>query len=244
MQIIIDKLKCKAEIGETLLTIARRNNIHIPTLCHLDALTGQGNCRMCMVEVIEGTRKIVVASCMYTVTKPIEIITNSEALIKMRKTLVMLLSARVPHNEIILKLKQQYDLPPVARFKSDDEEECILCGLCARACDEMRIYAISTVNRGVHKKLSTPFNEPSAVCIGCGACVQVCPTGAIKVKDIKEKRIMWNKTFELLRCSICDKPFITRESFEYVKNKINTDTVCENCRKEISAEKLKEIYGI
>ena len=57
MQIIIDKVKCEAKLGETLLTIARKNNIHIPTLCHLDALAGQGNCRMCMVEVSEGKTK-------------------------------------------------------------------------------------------------------------------------------------------------------------------------------------------
>jgi hypothetical protein len=83
MQIIIDKVKCEAKLGETLLTIARRNNIHIPTLCHLDALAGQGNCRMCMVEVSEGKTKKMVASCIYPVTKSIEVITNSEALTTM-----------------------------------------------------------------------------------------------------------------------------------------------------------------
>ena len=245
MQIIIDKVKCEAKLGETLLTIARKNNIHIPTLCHLDALAGQGNCRMCMVEVIEGKTKKMVASCIYPVTKPIEVITNSETLTKMRKTLVMLLSARVPHNNTVLKLRQEYNLPPVTRFKSNDEEECILCGLCTRACDEMGISAISTVNRGINKKVSTPFEEPSTVCIGCGACAHVCPTGAIKIEDIGEERIIWEKSFELLRCSNCGKPFITRVGFEYIKNKINTEieTVCENCRKDAITKKLRDIYG-
>jgi bidirectional [NiFe] hydrogenase diaphorase subunit len=246
MEIIIDKVKCEARPGETLLSIAQRNNIHIPSLCHLDALTGQGNCRMCIVEVIEGKREKVVASCIYPVTKPIEVKTSSETLTKMRKTLVMLLSARVPHNQTISKLRQQYNLPPVTRFKSDDEEECILCGLCTKACDEMGIYAISTVNRGVSKKVSTPFDEPSTVCIGCGACAYVCPTGAIKIKDMDDKRIMWNKTFELLRCRECGEPFITRESFEYMTAKVNRETepICEKCKKKTSIEKLTEIYGI
>lgn len=246
MQIIIDKIKCEARPGETLLSVARRNNIHIPTLCYMDALIGQGNCRMCIVEVVDGNRKKVVASCIYPVTKPIEVITDSKTLFRMRRTLVMLLSARIPCNAAISKLRQQYELPPVTRFKSEDREECILCGLCVRACEEMGLYAISTVNRGINKKVSTPFDEPSAVCIGCGACAHVCPTGAIKIKDDGNKRIMWDKTFKLLKCSECGEPFITQESLRYMKAKANNDIgqVCDKCKKKANADKLKDIYGI
>ena len=247
MEIIIDGKKCEAKAGETILSVAQKNDIYIPTLCHFHALAGQGNCRICIVEVTERNRTKIVTSCIYPVTKPIKVVTNSETLFQMRRTLVMLISARIGHNEVISELRQQYDLPPITRFKPFDEDQCILCGLCVRACEEMGIYAISTVNRGIDKKVSTPFDQPSKVCVGCGACAQVCPTEAIKITDNDKLRIMWNKTFELLKCSKCGKPFITRECYEFLNAKINTtadEFMCEKCKRSIAAEKFKNVYGI
>ena len=183
MKITIDGQKYEAQYGEYILDVARRNNIFIPTLCHLEALPGQGNCRLCIVEVLEGKRRRVVVSCSYPVKGEIEVLTNSERIRKMRKNIVRLLAAAAPDSDFMKELQKEYGLQGEERFQVTRGEDCILCGLCVRACEELGIYAISTVNRGITKKVSTPFTEPSEVCIGCGACAYVCPTGSIKVKE-------------------------------------------------------------
>jgi len=241
MQIIIDGIKCEANPGEYILDIARRNGIEIPTLCHSDALPGQGVCRLCIVEVIDEGRSRIVTSCIYPVTKEIEVKTRTEKIIKMRKNIIMLLAARTPQNKLINRLMEEYDIPPITRFKVDSDEECILCGLCVRACDEIGISAISTVDRGITKKISTSFDEPSKVCIGCAACAYVCPTGAIKVSESGNQRTIWGKSFELLRCSSCGEYFITREHYEYVRKRLDNsfdEILCDKCKKKTAAMKL------
>jgi len=243
MNIVIDGKECRAEHGEYILDVAKRNGIHIPALCHSEALPGQGNCRMCIVEIIDNSRRKIVTSCSYPITKEIEVVTCSEKIKKMRKTIMRLISARAPSSDLIKQLSEEYDLPPETKFKIDKEEKCILCGLCVRACGEVGAHAISTVNRGTIKKVSTPFEETPPECIGCGACAYVCPTGAIEIEEHQGKRTIWNKTFELLKCTGCGDYFMTQEQYEYIKNKkgIAIDgLLCDKCRKKSTGEKLKE----
>lgn len=61
----------------------------------------------------------------------------------------------------------------------------MLCGLCVRACKEIvGVSAISVIQRGISKKVSTPFEVTSSRCIGCGTCVLICPTGAFKFENV------------------------------------------------------------
>lgn len=247
MKITIDGKPCEAEYGEFILDIAKRNGIDIPTLCHSDALPGQANCRLCIVDTIENGWHKIVTSCVFPVTKEIEVVTNSEQIRTMRRTIIMLLLARVPENEYLNKLKREYAVPDLDRFATDSREECVLCGLCVKACEKLGSSAISTVNRGITKKVSTPYDEPSRQCIGCSSCAAVCPTGAIKATDKGNRRTIWNKTFELLSCERCGNLFITREQNEYINNKLGsapTELLCETCKKAVTSEKLKNIYGI
>ena len=50
-KITINGSEIEAESGETILEVARKNGIEIPTLCYYDRLTKAGTCRMCLVEV-------------------------------------------------------------------------------------------------------------------------------------------------------------------------------------------------
>lgn len=244
MKIIIDGKLCESAYGEYILDVARRNNIHIPTLCHSEALPGQGNCRLCVVEVVENHRKKVVTACVYPITKEIEVITNSDNIKNIRKTILMLLSARVPENKYINEQKEEYGVLNMKRFHVDQEENCILCGLCVRACEEMGSSAIATVNRGITKKVSTPYDEPSSECIGCGACAHVCPTEAIKIEEKDGKRTLWNRTFELIKCSKCGKYFATKEELEYIHKRLDSDEdmfVCSKCKQHLNAKKMKDV---
>ncbi|MEO0126190.1 MAG: molybdopterin-dependent oxidoreductase, partial [candidate division WOR-3 bacterium] len=68
-------------------------------------------------------------------------------------------------------------------FFERDYNLCVLCGRCVRACAELRdAYVIDFHHRGPKTLVGTPFNLPhlDANCQFCGACVDACPTGAMR----------------------------------------------------------------
>ena len=241
MKIIIDGKTCEAETGQFLLDIARQNGIEIPSLCHHGALPGQACCRLCIVEIeaSNGWRSVVV-SCVYPVKENISVYTSSEKITRLRKSVLSLLKERSPEFQgPLADYCSEYGVSGQGlRFNVKKDEKCILCGLCVKACDEMGTFAIQTVMRGIQKQVSPPFDEPSSVCIGCTACARVCPTHAIEYTNDDEKRIIWNKTFSLVKCAGCGKPYATEEELQWLKDKL-LDTelnlaYCPKCRGCIS----------
>lgn len=247
MKIIIDGKVCEAEGGEFILQVARRNNIYIPTLCHSDALAGLGSCRLCVVEVIDRGRSKVVTSCIFPITKEIEVITNSDRIKRMRKNIITLLQIRCPENEEVLKLAEAFGVERsrVERFKLDNRENCVLCGLCTKACNELGAGAISTVNRGIYKEVASPYYEPSSECIGCASCANVCPTNAIKIKERDGKREIWGKKFDMVKCDCCGEYFATEEHIKYAYNKLGEEPgkmFCNKCKREASTKEIKDMF--
>lgn len=248
MRIVIDGKTCEAEHGEYILTVAKRNGIDIPNLCHSDALPGIGSCRLCVVELIEGRKTKVVASCIYPVTREVEVRTNSQKIIGIRKTIMKLLLSQARGNEYLNNLAEQYGLKPSKLIGlADKEDDCILCGLCVKACEEMGANAISTASRGISKRVTTPYDEPSAVCVGCGSCAAVCPTKAIEIEEKNNTRTIWGKTFELLKCQRCGQYYAPKEYIEFMEKKLGEKLegeYCSSCRKAMNAEKFRDIYRI
>ncbi|HYF81431.1 MAG TPA: 2Fe-2S iron-sulfur cluster-binding protein [Clostridia bacterium] len=113
MKVLIDGRTCEAEYGEYILAVAKRNGIDIPTLCHSDALDGLGTCRLCVVELVEAEKTKIVASCIYPITRELEIRTDSSRIFRIRKTIMKLLLSRAPENEHLNSLALQYGLQPV-----------------------------------------------------------------------------------------------------------------------------------
>jgi len=182
MKITIDGKEVDAEPGQTILEVARINGIHIPTLCYHPALKPFGACRLCSVEIERHGRKRVVTACNYPVEDGLEVRTNSPEIIEIRKMLIELLLARCPEEKRIQELAREYGVAePRSRFTLENEH-CILCGLCARVCEELvGVSAINFIGRGVERKVGTPYEELSDDCIGCGSCALVCPTEAIRL---------------------------------------------------------------
>lgn len=247
IEITINGKACTCEKGEFLLEVARRNGFYIPTLCHHPGLSEQGCCRVCLVEVVDkrGKSKIVV-SCVYPIESPCKVYTDSERVKEDRAVVLMLLQARAPKSTEIAALCKHYGGASGERFKALDGEKCIMCGLCARACGSLGTGAISTVLRGTEKKISTPYDEPSAACIGCLSCASVCPTSAIPYSDGKTKRAIWGREFEVLHCKECGAVIGTKEEILYAAKRAGEEPkeLCPECKKKVMSEVLASAYGI
>ncbi len=177
----INGKEVQGQDGWTVLDVARSSGIDIPTLCHHSALESSGACRLCMVEVNDGKRSRMVASCLYPIREGVKVLTNSERVRNVRRWILQMLVDEYPGSERIRQLARSYGVRE-SRFRSDDvEDTCIRCGLCVRACDEVAgMRAISFSNRGVRKKVTTAFQLPSEECVGCGSCLYVCPTESME----------------------------------------------------------------
>jgi heterodisulfide reductase subunit A len=191
VSLTIDGIETKVEEGTTILEAAKSLHIEIPTLCYHPALSPFGACRLCSVEVRSRSRSRIVTSCNYPVEPGIVVDTRSPDVIETRKMILELLLARCPNVKIIQDLAREYGIEK-PRFKLE-EEECILCGLCTRMCEErIGVSAINFVGRGVDRDVKTPFQRTLDidldVCLACGACATVCPTGAIKLEDMTRKK--------------------------------------------------------
>jgi len=213
INITIDGRKLEVAEGSTILEAARENGIEIPTLCYHEALEPFAACRLCVVE-LEGPRgSRLVASCVYPCEEGAVVHTNSEMVQHSRRTTVELLMTFASHVPLVQELAAQLGArEPRVRLESND---CILCGLCVRACQEIvGVSAISLINRGIEKKVKPPFEIASSVCIGCGTCVFVCPTGAITLEDIGRPRLAheWHSEFQARPCRVCGDHYLVPES--------------------------------
>ncbi len=247
----IDGKTVAVERGTTILEAAQQVGIRIPTLCHHEALTPYGGCRLCIVEVVRGDQRQIVSSCAYAVEEGIKVKTVTDRIVKLRRFIVGLLLAEAPQANVLQDLAEELGIRPPARFKPHNEL-CIACGLCVRACRELvGVRAIDLAQRGYEKKAAAPFFERSADCIGCGTCFAICPTGAITLRDIAEgERFMqpdgsvvegpariidnWKVNFDMQRCKVCGEAFAPSFQLAYIKKKARLADdffdVCVNCR--------------
>ena len=185
----INDSEVEAEIGWTVLETARHYGIEIPTLCYHEAVSASGACRLCMVELKDGDWSKLVASCIYPVAEGIHIHTDTPRVQNVRRWIFEMLLAQCPASSDIKELANKYGVESTRFSIENPDEDCMVCGLCTRACDEIvGLSAISIMDRGVHKKIGAPFSKPTEVCVACGCCVTICPTGAMRtlIESVRE----------------------------------------------------------
>jgi NADH dehydrogenase/NADH:ubiquinone oxidoreductase subunit G len=170
----INGLNVTVEEGTTLLVAAKFFGFPIPTLCHMEGLPPYGACRLCVVEIGEGPKARMVSSCTYPVEAGLVVRTSSARVVRARKMVIELLLASCPQSKVIQDLASEHGVRQ-QRFRQENED-CILCGLCVRMCSEqMMAHAIGFRGRGETRSIGTPFDIKSEVCRLCGGCIYVCP---------------------------------------------------------------------
>lgn len=249
IRITIDGKTFTAKDGETILEVARRNQINIPTLCYASWAEPQGGCRLCSVEFTkpswDGWCKVVTA-CNHPVQKDMIVYTRSERIVNIRKNIIDLLLARCPNTPEIQKIAEEYGITKTSFIPREDPDDCILCGLCVKACEKIGAYAISTVGRGTEKEVCTPFRVESNDCVGCACCAQVCPTNFIKYEEERGVRKIWGSEFTMLACKECGKTWLTEAQVEhFLKNNDNVQRdyfeKCDACHRKETVKTFTQI---
>jgi predicted molibdopterin-dependent oxidoreductase YjgC len=225
LTLTVDGKTVQVNPGATILDAARSAGANVPTLCHDDRLHPYGACRICMVEV-EGTPRRMLPACTTPAAEGMSVLTQTPALVEARKAILELLLINHPLDcpvcdkagECSLQdLVHEYGLGPGTfteekRTSSPDyaspviernQDRCILCGKCVRACSERcGVGALTFSMRGGRSRISTAFDKPLD-CEFCGECLEICPVGALTAKQSKHKARPWNIEQTSSACLYC-----------------------------------------
>jgi bidirectional [NiFe] hydrogenase diaphorase subunit len=216
----INGLDVQVEEGTTLLEAAQYIGFPIPTLCHMEGLSPYGACRLCLVEIGEGPKAKLVSSCTYPAEEGLKVRTASRRVMRARKMVLELLLATCPQSKIIQDLAAEYEIRQ-QRFRQE-YEDCILCGLCTRMCEEqMMAKAIGFRGRGEKRTIGTPFDIKSEECRLCGGCMYVCPACTLRCTFTEPEKAICGG------CANLTPPCIEKDKFEDMMCYMDPCVACE-----------------
>ncbi len=231
----IDGQPVEGREGNNILEVALDEGFSIPHLCYSEAVKPYGACRLCLVEVVKNGRSKMTTSCTYPVLDGIEVLTKTEKVMQARRMMIELILAMCPGDPLIQNMAAELGVSKV-RFKKE-EKDCILCGLCARVCEEVvGANAIHFAFRGDRREMVPPFQGEAMSCIACGACVVACPVDVIRMKEEGDERtiIRWKRTLKMKKCKTCGNYFAPWFQLEKFREKVELPKdffdVCYTCR--------------
>jgi NADH-quinone oxidoreductase subunit G len=225
VNLTIDGKQVTVSKTATIYQAAEQVGIKIPVLCYAKKLFPYGACRVCLVEV-EQMKGRLIPSCTTPVTEGMIVTTMSDEILKVRKTVLEFLLVNHVLDCPVCDKGGECDLQDLVydyevttnRFEGEkfnlptDEinpliernmNRCVLCGKCARVCDEVVGYgSYSFINRGFETKIATAFDR-GLNCEFCGQCVSMCPVGAILPRPFKFKARPWQLKEVDTVCGYC-----------------------------------------
>lgn len=218
----IDTHELTTSDEDTVLETARKNGIHIPTLCYHPALKPSGSCKLCAVEVeYSNGRTLTMLSCVLKVKPGMVIRTQGAAVHQARAKALKRLLQMAPQARRLHELAQReaIALPPAP-------DGCIRCRLCVRVCKEIIGQEALRLEKLDGRLQVVPNTDR---CIGCGTCANLCPTQVIKVIDEGQMRTIRTKymiigVHPLERCEGCGKYYATEKQVDLVERRTEPHT--------------------
>lgn len=219
----IDGKDVSANKGETILQVARANDIYIPTMCYIAKTTPCASCRMCVVEA-EGVEGFVL-SCNTPPTEGIEITTNNAELELERTNIMKLYDVNHPLECGVCDKSGECDLQNKTlefdvsqqNFSAKDQPRkiedwglinydpalCIMCEKCTHVCNEVIGDDAIDVKFGGYGSTIIPKDADTLDCTFCGECIAVCPVGALVSSDFKYTANAWELSRVPSTCAHC-----------------------------------------
>lgn len=201
-----------------LIEAIREQGIAVPALCYHPALSPAGACKLCAVELTRRDRGSKIGlSCCIKVREGLEVRTDTELVHEAREKAFHDLIRHAPESQKIRDLAREFGiaLPPAP-------DECIRCRLCVRVCREVVGASALTVEKRDGASYVVP--HPENPCLGGATCVNICPTGAIKMEDSGDLRTIRIRDeiigqVSLQRCEACGNLFASERFLEDVHSK-------------------------
>jgi formate dehydrogenase major subunit len=213
VQFTLNGRSVEAAAGKSIFNIAKELGIAIPHLCHKEGLAPDGNCRACMVEVAgERTLAPSCCRSatpgMQVRTDSERAVKSQKMVLEMLLADLPEQGhkwvddrAEAPHGELSqwaehqgVQVRPQLAALRRAAVPADlshpamavNLDACIQCNRCERACRDLQVNdVIGLAFRGAHTQVVFDLADPmgGSSCVGCGECVQACPTGALMPKS-------------------------------------------------------------
>ena len=241
---------CSGSFGDTILDIARANDIYIPTMCYLTKVEPIASCRMCVVDV-EGVDGMIL-SCQEKAIDGAVITTSTPEIEKQRKNIMKLYDVNHPLECGVCDKSGECDLQnktmefevdkqtfttkdqhrPVQDwgFISYDPALCIMCEKCVRVCTEIVGDDVLAISAGGYNStiINTKLDED---CSNCGECMSVCPVGALVSTDFKYTSNAWELEKIPSSCSHCSSACqlsyeVKNDSIYRVTNNYEFSSLC------------------
>ena len=219
----IDGRPVTAERGETILNVARREGIYIPTMCYLEKTTPCASCRLCVVEA-EGVDGMVL-SCQTPPTEGLVVTTNSGTLETERKNIMRLYDVNHPLECGVCDKSGECDLQNKTlefgvekqHFSAKDQLRkiehwglinydpalCIMCEKCVHVCNEIIGDDAIELQFGGYKSTIVPKGSEELDCTFCGECIAVCPVGALVSSNFQYRANAWELEKIPATCAHC-----------------------------------------
>src|ERR1035441_4767093 len=224
VKLTIDGRPVQAPPGTLVIDAAKRVGIEIPSFCYYEGLTLQAACRMCLVEV-EKMPKLMTA-CTLPVSEGMVVRTETDQGPAARKYMLEFLLTNHPLDCPVCDKGGECELQDMtfrygageSRFTEEKVHtpekqfspvvfyyapRCILCFRCVRICNEgMGVNALGVINRGVVSEIA-PNKGDHLECDECGACIDICPVGALTSGAYRYKTRPWEMTHVGTICTHC-----------------------------------------
>ena len=213
--------------GSNLVEAARKAGVEIPTYCYHPGLSVVGQCRICFVE-IEGMPRLVTA-CSTPVQDGMVVLTNSNRVREARAAVMEFLLENHPLDCPVCDQAGECGLQDYSvehgldtthmvddrrRFPGferrqigphvvQNQNRCIHCTRCIRFTEEIAETADLTMkSRGNHSYIDTfdgtPLDNPWSACVA-----DVCPVGALTVKEFRFRARVWHLEETASLCPGC-----------------------------------------